>query len=111
MNPSNFVPAIHFQSIYRRCATPDDFSPTICDHEKKTIFFKTMSEGSNIARQLENVAHVHAWQEEGCSKCFILQRSKKGFLSEIGREMSDMNVGGWGNGRWIRVFQVDTKKQ
>ena len=38
MNPSNFVPAIHFQSICNRCATLDYFSPMICDHVIKIRF-------------------------------------------------------------------------
>ena len=41
MNPSNFVPAIHFQSICKRWATLDYSSPTMCDHVKKFAFFLT----------------------------------------------------------------------
>ena len=59
MNPPNFVPAIHFQSICKCCATLNNFSPTICDHVKKILFFLHVLRGERgDARQLGNVTHM-----------------------------------------------------
>ena len=39
MDPSNFVPPTHFQSIWKCCATLDSFSRTICDNVKNPWYF------------------------------------------------------------------------
>ena len=59
MNPSNFVPAVHFQTIWQRCVTLENLFSTVCNHAViKILFFYTMYEGSDISHQLENVTHT-----------------------------------------------------
>ena len=48
---------IHFQSIWKRCATLENFSSTVCDHVIKFVFY-TIYAGSDISYQLENVTHM-----------------------------------------------------